>query len=296
MIWLIICQQTSTHISLNPEQYRSLFTQSDQKELLEIRVDQLSDNLADTNWMGAISGLSGQLQTRMNKQLYDLFTPTFSTTGNVETAAFQLTLMHSASNYYDFMVRTACGIPEIRIEGTREDWVKLSNQIDQLSVVNLDWWIPFIKPIIAQFIAIYDGSPDLSFWNSIVKSKGISGGPFVVNGWIKDLFPYVLDEKGRFIKNPYLGKVDDNEPSGNSVTWAELREFNSKGLKIAAFSDGMQKTPFLWDYNGRTREMNFYSGFLGVSFSNETDMIKPEIGYFIGKKMTTRTKVNREIW
>ena len=50
-------------------------------------------------------------------------TANFSTTTEMERIASQITLMHSVQSFVEFFSFAGiCGIPEVTLEGTPEDW------------------------------------------------------------------------------------------------------------------------------------------------------------------------------
>ena len=51
--------------------------------------------------------------------------PAFSTTDPICAAAYTGTLMRALQNFFDYEVTTFCGIPEVTLLGTVEDWVDL---------------------------------------------------------------------------------------------------------------------------------------------------------------------------
>ena len=51
--------------------------------------------------------------------------PAFSTTDPICAAAYTGTLMRALQTFFDYTVRTRCGIPEVTLLGTVEDWVDL---------------------------------------------------------------------------------------------------------------------------------------------------------------------------
>ena len=285
MIWLIICQSAATHINLHSSEYRNHFTKQLSKKRLTVRQDDLTSAFSETNWTAVVQKFSDTLSKYVDTSLFPLFNPSFSTTGLAQKAAFQLTLMNAVKDYYEYYVVTACGIPEIIIEGERADWVWMYDHIDQFNVLDLQWWTKEVKPVLQEFINAFDGDIDKEFWCSILKQKSSSGSPLLVNGWIKDLFPYVLDDKKKFIRNKYLGVVDTfemPEEFNSDETRRKYYRWLSEGLKVAAFSTGLQVTPFTWDNRDKKYRMIFYSGFLGIQFRD--GILEPKVGYLIGKK------------
>ena len=286
MIWLMICQGTSIHINLNSETYQNYFTKSLHKKRISVRVDELTTDFNDSNWVTAIELISDSLSSFIKPELFNLFNPTFSTTTSGHKAVFQLTLMNAVKEYYEYEVATACGIPEIVIEGKREDWVWMYENVEHLNSLDLQWWTAELKPILKQFINAYDNNIDQSFWCSVLKNKGDSGHPLRVSGWIKNLFPYILNDKKNFVRNEYLGTIAKDFPGHDN--WDEYTEYMNNGLKMAAFSIGIQETPFVWEMQKNGQKMMFYSGFLGITYNHSNGMLIPQVGYLIGKKKDDR--------
>ena len=97
----------------------------------------------------------------------------FSTTTKVSRVVSQIVLMDAMQKYFDYLLRTTCGIPEIRIKGDKEDWqnVKAKTiQIIQLIPAFQKWYDNGLEMILDQFINVYDNKIDTSFWNKIYKS------------------------------------------------------------------------------------------------------------------------------
>jgi hypothetical protein len=70
----------------------------------------------------------------------------FSTTGPVEAAVFQISLMESMKNYFDFMdMEIVCGIPKITLEGELADYKSIIERIDALFVLLPDFQAPYVK-------------------------------------------------------------------------------------------------------------------------------------------------------
>lgn len=66
----------------------------------------------------------------MNVQ--ELMTGPFSTTGKVERAAISVVLMEAVKEYFTCKSEIYCGIPEIRLEGSEQDYKSILDRINQL--------------------------------------------------------------------------------------------------------------------------------------------------------------------
>lgn len=282
MIWLLVCQGASTHINLNSKKYRHYFTKNMLKQKIGVRVDSLTLEFNDPNWLTAISLITDSLSKFLKPELFNIYNPTFITTKPEHKAAFQLTLMNAVKEYYEYNVLTACGIPEIIISGKREDWVWIYESISHFDSLDLEWWTKELKPVLKQFVNAFNGNIDKEFWCSILKDRNSSGAPLKINGWVKNLFPYVLNEDKKFVRNIFIG--DGNaSPKFSALELSKFKEWQKRGLKIAAFSTGKQETPFVWEMLNERYKMIFYSGFLGISYNHSEGMLIPQVGYLIGK-------------
>merc|ERR1739848_753651 len=86
-----------------------------------------------------------------------------------------------------------CGIPEIELAGTVEDWRTLrENAKSLLGRFELEFWTDKLLPILDRFVEAFEGDIDTKFWGSIAKlhSTHGSGASTYLNGWIQDFFPY----------------------------------------------------------------------------------------------------------
>lgn len=75
--------------------------------------------------------------------------------------------------YFNFKLNTLCGIPEIKVLGTREDWVSIKARLETLkqSLTDLSKWFDDLDGILEKFIELYDNKTDEDFWSKIYKSN-----------------------------------------------------------------------------------------------------------------------------
>ena len=146
----------------------------------------------------------------------------------------------------------------------------------------LESWLDVLSPILDQFARASQGDVDPTFWRSLYKLNGQSGGP-VITGWITAFFPYLKDYRTRRATVPSQILVEDKRndleemlyPGDKPVTgWAT-------GPTIEHLPGGLSKAPFRWDYLDRSFDMEFLGGFVGVAQDQETLTLRPEIGWAV---------------
>jgi hypothetical protein len=49
--------------------------------------------------------------------------------------------MDAMKSFFEYSVSTMCGIPEITLEGTPEDWRKIEEKTKALAKYDLEWWV-----------------------------------------------------------------------------------------------------------------------------------------------------------
>jgi hypothetical protein len=258
MLWLTISQGLSTHITNNAEQLRSQFVNFEGKKELIVDEDFFVKGSPDNDWPHMLGEFSTQLAGYIGKKR-DLIVNNFSTTGPVELAASEIVLMEAMSKYFDYTCRTRCGIPEITLLGTSQDWQDILTRVHNISEFDLSWWTSKLEPIVQEFVNAAKGNADVNFWKSIYKESGGSGGPFI-SGWITHLFPYLKDYE--------------------TSEFTLRNEFRATGhYTTDNFPVGMAKVPFKWEYYAQEFKMELAAGFSG--FQLVDGAVRPQIGWFV---------------
>jgi hypothetical protein len=190
IIWQLVLSEISGHIKNHSEDYRYLFTKSDDK--VKISVPTADPELIDLN-----------LITKELKKLVptniDIFIPEFTTTTQPAKLAFMATFADAMTPYYNYSMY-CCGIPKVSIIGDKEDWDKISlnlttlkdilykSNIDILYKNNISNYINNVLVVINNISSQYD-EVDEDFIKDIFKLVACgSGGQTEAYGWITDLF------------------------------------------------------------------------------------------------------------
>lgn len=284
MIWLLICQGFSTHVNINSEKLRVKFVAFDDKKKLTVDTQPISTEFKkgsiNSPWPLAFPVMADSISKYIKSDIHNLYVQSFSTTTAVEKAAYEVALLNVMSGYFEYEYASACGIPEINIEGKKEDWLKIKKNIKRFKGYEIDNWINSIEPIIQQFINASDNKIDHKFWSNIFKRKDESGGPYIT-GWIIKFFPYINDGNQKMIYNPFI----EREP-----------EKFMEGLTTNQFNNGLSKADFIWNYFGKKYEMEFLAGFIGIKQDKKSVTLRPEIGWLVkDKKQLIETKKPGEI-
>lgn len=289
MFWLMIAQGFARHVNLHPEELRHHFVAHEGKKKLTVRDDTFVKGSPDNPWPEVFGEFSDQIREHIGNVNHANIVASFSTTGVTEKAANEVVLMTAMKNYFEYEFETICGIPEVTLEGTADDWLELHRRTEVLGATySLEWWTNCITPTLKRIARNAAGADDPELWRNIYKVEGESGGPYI-DGWIVDFFPY-LQRKGYFDEK--RGEFLD-DPSGPEVDWKYISQrpverrnwlFNSEqrfGITLPSLPGPLCRAPFTWNHLVSEFQMLFIAGFIGCSQRPRDLAIRPVIGWAV---------------
>jgi len=284
-IWLTIVKGLAIHVNLNADRLRGCFVQHDGKHKICVRRDDFLKGSPENPWPDVFAAFSQQVRGYLRNDAYELIVCDFSTSGPVERVASEIGLLDVVQSYFEYRLVTFCGIPEIRLFGTVEDWRKILDRVSGLRRFGLGWWADSLGPVLEQFVAAVQGKVDQSFWERIYNSRGSRGSGDAlptVSGWVKLFYPYLLDSCGGYVCSP--------SAESNETNWSTGKEPAVLGgqPRIWMFPRHPAIAPFRWLYLQTVFEMEFVGGLIGVAQDPETLALRPEIGWAVRDRMASR--------
>jgi hypothetical protein len=178
-------------------------------------------------------------------------------------------------SYFKYGVITLCGIPEITLDGTADDWRAIRRRARALEEYELTW-TDALGPVLDQLVATAEGRVDVPFWKASFKHEDSSGGPWV-RGWINVLFPYLRD-----------GLRQTLVPHETMSAWTRgVEGHGAGGSTPSEIPSGLSCVPFEWRIRDastremRTFPMDFLGGFVGVAQDEGSLAIRPAIGWAV---------------
>jgi hypothetical protein len=271
-IWIVLAQGFARHVHAHAEELRHQFVSRVGRERLEVRRDDFQKGARTNDWPAVFASFSTQLREHIGKR-HDLIVADFSTTGPLERAVSEVVLMDAMEKYFEFAVRSVCGIPKITLLGTAQDWRSIRTRAQVFREFGLDWWLDELTPALDAFVDAAEGRADVPFWRSLYKLKGASGGPYVT-GWVQLLFPYTLNTMTRqAVQNPHMvaWRAGMDTPFGGGPTTDEL-------------PGSLSSVPFDWHYFDQHFDMAFLAGFIGVVQDSHSLTVSPQLGWAIGER------------
>jgi hypothetical protein len=219
-IWQVIACEIGIHIKDNAEKYRSLFTDSDVKKEISVQtadpvvlpIDDIIDRLFELVPFDATA-----------------FMPEFTTTTQNSRLAFGAALCDAMSPYYNYSMYL-CGIPKIKLEGTRSDWEFLLDSFNTIAeVLDIGEYHRTVNHVLEGIIDSFSSTKEdnINFFNEIISiDKCGSGSEYLATGWITKLF----------MKYPSLAKTQNFSSCISDVEYKNLSTNKNYIMKVGLFS------------------------------------------------------------
>lgn len=265
-LWLLICQGFSLHVNNNAEELRSMFVDFDGKKPLFVNGSGISLDNPDSPWERCFPQFTEQIAAYTGQELIDALAGDFTTSTPASRVASQITAMESMKPYFDYIL-TICGIPQIILHGTPEDWQSIVDRVEFLRQYKLDWWVDEMLPVLNKIVSASQGEVDKDFWRSMFKlhdlKQEMCGDPeTLADGWIVKFYPYNHWKDRNSLNGLYDGAY--NLPPELSMVPLQ-------------FEDG----------KGEITDLTLWAGFVGIGQNDTTFALRPEIGWFITRDNKT---------
>lgn len=276
MIWLLITQAFGHYVNNNAEQMRPLLVSHDDiKTLTVVSEHDLLNEPDQVDWQEIMDAFESQIDYYTKNDVAGLIVADFSTTGPTEKIASQITLMEAVKSFFEYRVMySVCGIPDVTLIGTPDDWRKVREKASKLKDFGLDWWVNDLDPILEQFVRASEGDVDVQFWKDMVKKlrpgevRMASCSPYdntitKFDGWFLKFYPF--DMEGRTPR-----EIEYHHPMLPEVV----------------------KTPFKYivtDIDGTTLKeynMELWAGFFGMTQDPVNGALTPKIGWMVSRIIT----------
>ncbi|MBK7131043.1 MAG: DUF4419 domain-containing protein [Crocinitomicaceae bacterium] len=292
IIWLTICQGVAIHINEKIDSLEDVIFIKQKPNELVVRNDSLL--VDNAQWANVLTSLQYEVEKYMKKEYGDFFVPQFSTTTAATKTVYRITALHSFKEVFTYISESGCGIPSISLTGTRNDWVRVQNNLKYLSDFGMDFWRIELEPIIQEFIHVYDGKINVDFWNRIYKDMEEYGGMFI-SGWCLKLFPYTegLEFSEKFSE-------EDEYPKGERKyyrnKYLQGTDYLLSNLSTDDLPSGILDITIIWKnyFQNITEPMHIYGGFFAIK-QHDDFTLEPMISWAVCKDKARETE-HEMVW
>lgn len=144
----------------------------------------------------------------------DNFICDFSTTTNTYKVISTAIVMNSMKKFFKYErdIGILCGVNNVYMAGTREDWAKMIPKLEKINMYDVDGalkkYIDHMKIILINLLDTYDEKPNVKWWNSMMTTEEQYDSYFgltelLVEGWILHFFG--IYHRSSFDGFPHLG-------------------------------------------------------------------------------------------
>lgn len=195
-VWLSIQAVFAAYMRVNAEALRSTFVSHDGSKELVIHMDD-----APNDWKLFISRVVGRVTESSKVNMAATFVPPFSSSTALDTAMKSLAVMDHMQSYFSYTFSTMCGVRNVGLRGTLEDWTMLRAYVDGLRAFavppeadmyftdptrSFASWLDDVTNIVDNLIATFQNKPDVAWWNAMIGERRThgSGASTYIKGWI----------------------------------------------------------------------------------------------------------------
>ena len=167
VIWVTIVHQVYLLITYNSEKLRHKYVNFQGKKDIELIRGDIDLDAIALEFANKIDDII------IDKDFKKWICTKFSTSDNGDEVVLSIMMMGIFKNYFNYMV-TLCGIPEINILGTLQDWEllkqNLSNILDFecLEEYKIKKWHDDLNNLIDNFISAKQNTIDKDYWKNFV--------------------------------------------------------------------------------------------------------------------------------
>jgi hypothetical protein len=214
-IWNMIMTQFAIYVENHAEHLREKFVAHEGKKNLTVYTD---GTLLTTDYPSIVKHFIIQMKKYLkDPSIAEWAVPEFSTTTDDDRIVGAICLMAGTQNYFSYSYFMRCGLPQVTLLGTPEDWQQLRERTSRLLEFDCDQrfmkkWHQMLDPIMEQFIKSSQGQPNLKWWNQITNHVSKGSGVSYYSGWLTVF--NVFDEHGSWRGQRTLGAKWPKRESG----------------------------------------------------------------------------------
>ncbi|GAM23295.1 hypothetical protein SAMD00019534_064700 [Acytostelium subglobosum LB1] len=166
-VWLALITQFSFYVNANSEMLRSMFVSFDDKSELIVRT-------YGTLFTAPFDDVANQFAQQIAGNIKDpsireWVLPDFTTTTNNDRVVGAFALMSTLKSYFDYKMKTECGLPKVTMMGTVDDWKQVRQRAERLIEFDLkdklmSKWLDMLLPVLDNLVMSAEGKADTGEW------------------------------------------------------------------------------------------------------------------------------------
>jgi len=252
VIWMTILQGFAADVNKKSENYRKLFVSHDGKKIIKLINPKVSPGCKSKDkWESVISEFTNNISglTTENSKLICM---DFTTSTKNDKIVGNIILMDAMKKYFDYKMQNLCGIPEIIIQGSVDDWIKIKERSIKLKEIGYQIGNDLISVLDKIIDTVKDKKADLEFWKDFFQLLSYGSGGTMLTGHIRVFFSDAIKEDGSYKQVEY-----DN------------------------INNVISSVPVEWDYFGKIINIRIEGGFVGCTINEKYGAVCPNVEWWI---------------
>ncbi len=119
-LWIAISYALGHYVEKHSEEMRNIFVNHQGKEKIKLLCGGSLKSVS--NWDKVINFFSKEIEKRVNNDFIKWLRPNFSTTTPLDIVICDISIMNAMKNYFSYGISFLCGLSELTLHGTIEDW------------------------------------------------------------------------------------------------------------------------------------------------------------------------------
>lgn len=134
-VWIAITTALALFIDKNAEELRSIFVDHTGKKELKVVG---YGCIITANYAGLMNAMAEEIEKNSKPNIRKWLESDFSTTDQESRLVSQLVMMGALKHYFSYSCYLTCGLPEVTLEGTKEDYQNIRERIQFIRTFNRD--------------------------------------------------------------------------------------------------------------------------------------------------------------
>lgn len=266
-VWIAITTQFSAYVNGNAEELRSkLVNHAEQKQLVATQMA----TLTTADYGKLATDMVAMLKANViDAELADWLLPKFSTTTANDTIVGSVVFMASMQQYFQYRFHLRCGIPEVTLLGTVQDWELIHTRVEFLRQFSpeCEKWADMLKPVTANLIESSKGNANKAWWQRVCSNAGGGSGPSYLSGWITTFC--VFDKGGQWQADKFEVR-----------TMVSTKRSDFPFIDTLDIPTGYVTVPVIIDDSGVEHKSLMFAGHLNTEKIDETT-VAPQLNWAI---------------
>ena len=235
-VWIVIMIFFKEYVNDNAEALRTKFVSHEGKKTLTVIT---RNELSESKWDEFFTLMIDEIKKNTKDNIVDKLKSDFTTSGRFEQIISTSAIMDTFKSYFEYdRIIPACGIQNIWMKGTVNDWIKLKTKLASLRKYDINniiiQYINKVSYVLDKFIDTYQNNVDVRFWQHIMditEGQLGSGTTHYTSGWILYFFGIYNEIEGR----PDLKDITVDIKIDNNITG------ETKKVKLVAGFTGVNE-------------------------------------------------------